>query len=115
MVRPLKKRFLTGKPKAHYYKPQGVPLMVLEEVILKPDEFEALKLHGCDNLNQIDAAKKMHISQPTFARILDRAYKKITQAIVLGKAIKIEENGVDDEQNTHESVDCINVCNKKNT
>jgi len=92
MVRPLKKRFLTGSPKAYYYKPQGIPLMILEEEVLESDEFEALKLHGSDNLNQVNAAKKMGVSQSTFARILDRAYRKVVQAIVLGKAIRIEEN-----------------------
>jgi len=92
MVRPLKKRFLTGIPKAYYYKPQGIPLMILEEEVLEPDEFEALKLHGSDDLNQVDAAEKMGVSQSTFARILDRAYKKVSRAIVLGKAIRIEKN-----------------------
>jgi len=91
MVRPIKPRLLRGSPKTFYFKPRGIPLAVLEEIVLEPDEFEALKLHDCDNLNQITAAKKMHISQPTFARILDRAYKKIAQAIVKGKAIKINK------------------------
>jgi len=33
----------------------------------------------------------MKISQPTFARILESANKKISQAIITGKAIKIEK------------------------
>ncbi len=44
--------------------------------MLKHDEVEALKLHDVDGLEQIKAAEKMKISQPTFARILDSAYKK---------------------------------------
>ena len=59
--------------------------------MLDPDELEALKLHDVDDLEQIDAAKKMKISQPTFARILNSAYKKIAEAIIKGKAIRIEE------------------------
>jgi len=90
MVRPLKPRFLSGNAKIFYFKPQGIPLCALQEVVLEPDEFEAIKLYAYDDLNQIDAAQKMGISQPTFARILDRANKKIAQAIVLGKAIRIE-------------------------
>ena len=92
MVRPIKPRFLKGNPRVYYFKPQGVPLRALEEVVLEPDEFEAIKLHDNDNLNQTDAAKQMHISQPTFARILNRACKKIAQAFVHGKAIRIERN-----------------------
>jgi len=90
MVRPLKQRVLKGNPSVFYFKPQGIPLRFLEEVILASDEFEAIRLYDCDNLDQITAAKQMGISQPTFARILQRAYKKIAQAIVCGKAIRIE-------------------------
>ena len=91
MARPFKVRFLNGTAKVSYFKPQGIPLRDLEEVVLAPDEFEAMKLYAHDDLNQIDAAQKMNISQPTFARILDRANKKIAQALVLGKAIRIEK------------------------
>ena len=91
MVRPLKPRVLKGNPRVDYFKPQGIPLRNLEEVILMPDEFEAIKLHDGDDLDQTSAAKEMLISQPTFARILNRAYKKIAQALIQGKAIRIEK------------------------
>jgi predicted DNA-binding protein (UPF0251 family) len=63
----------------------------LEEVVLLADELEAIKLHDVDGLEQTGAAKKMKISQPTFGRILDSAYKKIVEAIIKGKAIRIEK------------------------
>ena len=91
MVRPLRPRVLKGNPLVLYFKPQGIPLNLLEEIVLAPDEFEAIKLYDCDNLDQISAAKELGVSQPTFARILQRAYKKIAQAIVYGKAIRIEK------------------------
>ncbi|MCF7799540.1 DUF134 domain-containing protein [Candidatus Babeliales bacterium] len=91
MVRPLKQRKLFCNPNIVYFKPQGIPLRILEEEVLLMDEFEAIKLYDVDNLSQIEAAKKMGVSQPTFARILDRAHKKIAKAIVFGKAIKIEK------------------------
>lgn len=69
---------------------------MLEEVVLLPDELEALKLHDIDVLEQIEAAKRMKISQPTLARILDRAYKKIADAIIKGKAIRIEKKANED-------------------
>ena len=52
----------------------------LDEVVLGCDELEALKLHDVDELEHIEATKKMKISQPTFGRILDSAYKKIAEA-----------------------------------
>lgn len=78
------------KPGVYYFKPQGIPMQFLEEVVLMSDEVEAIKLYDVDELEQIDAAKKMKISQPTFARILASARKKITEAIIKGKAIRIE-------------------------
>lgn len=85
---PRRMRF---NPNIYYFKPQGIPLPKLEEVILLPDELEALKLYQVDGLEQIAAAKKMEISQPTFARIFASASKKIAEAIIKGKAIQIEK------------------------
>ena len=84
-------RRLGFDPTVYYFKPQGVPMRFLKEVVLLADELEALKLYEVDNLAQTEAAKKMNVSQPTFARILDRANKKIAEAIIYGKAIKIEK------------------------
>ena len=89
MVRPINPRHLRFNPEVLYFKPRGVPMSVLGEEELFHDELEALKLHDVDGLDQIEAAKKMGISQPTFGRILDKAYKKIAIAIIKGKAIKI--------------------------
>lgn len=61
----------------------------LEEVCLQPDELEALKLYDLDEWDQTAAAEKMKISQPTFARILASAHKKVAEAIIKGKAIQI--------------------------
>ncbi|MBU2577883.1 DUF134 domain-containing protein [Patescibacteria group bacterium] len=90
MPRPRIKRCIRFKPDVFYFKPQGIPLRELEEVVLLPDELEALKLYEVDGLEQIEASEKMKISQPTFARILDSANKKIAIALVEGKAIRIE-------------------------
>jgi len=89
MPRPRIRRRLRFKPNVHYFKPQGVPMRELEEVVILPDELEALKLHDIDGLEQIEASKKMGISQPTFARTLDSVYKKLADGIINGKAIKI--------------------------
>lgn len=90
MSRPKISRHICFNPHVYYFKPRGVPMHQLEEVILESDELEALKLHDFDGLDQVKAAKKMKISQPTFGRILDDAYKKIVAAIIEGKAIRIE-------------------------
>ena len=58
-------------------------------VELTTEEAEALRLRNIKDLDQEEAAKKMNTSQSTFQRILSSAYKKITEALIEGKAIKI--------------------------
>ncbi len=91
MVRPRIPRRVSFKPGVTYFKPRGVPLRFLEEINLEPDELEAVRLADFTGLEQIEAAKKMKISQSTFQRILTTARKKIGQALIEGKAIRIEE------------------------
>lgn len=59
-------------------------------VVLEPDEAEALKLADLENLYQEKAAQLMGISRQTFGRILDRAHRKVADALLNGKALKIE-------------------------
>jgi len=91
MVRPLKPRKVLFDPNVTYFKPRAVPLSMLEEVDLKIDELEALRLRDYENIEQIEAARKMKISQSTFQRILSSARKKVTEALIEGKAIKIRK------------------------
>ena len=60
------------------------------DITLFPKEIVALKLHNIDDISQIEVAKKMGISQPTVARILKRAYKKVVTALLEGKVIRIK-------------------------
>lgn len=91
MPRPRLCRRLKFKPSAHYFKPQGIPMSQLEEVVLSKEELEAVKIKDFDGLEQIQAAKKMNTSQSTFQRILTSARKKIAQAIIRGNALRIED------------------------
>jgi predicted DNA-binding protein (UPF0251 family) len=77
-------------PNVTYFKPRGIPLVDLEETILNVDEFEAVRLKDLNDLEQEECAKRMNISQPTFNRLVRGARKKIADAIVNGKAIRIE-------------------------
>ena len=61
----------------------------LETVKLTAEELEALRLKNLKDLDQTQCAEMMKTSQSTFQRILSSAYKKITEALVIGKAIKI--------------------------
>lgn len=89
MVRPRLCRKIRFSPDITYFKPQGVPMRFLDVVELTIEEIEALRLRNIADLEQEEAAKKMNTSQSTFQRILSSAYKKLTEALVEGKAIKI--------------------------
>lgn len=91
MVRPIKPRRILFNPNVTYFKPRAIPLSVLEEVDLRVDELETIRLCDLEGLNQTKAAKKMRISQSTLGRILNSAHKKIAQALVKGKAIRIHK------------------------
>lgn len=90
MPRKRKPRRISFMPEITYFKPRGVSLSSLEEVGLTVDELEAIRLADFQGLEQIEAAQKMKISQSTFQRILSLAHKKIAEALVLSKAIKIK-------------------------
>ncbi len=91
MPRPRLCRRLRLKPKAIFFKPRGIPMRHLEEVLLSREELETIKLKDFDGLDQGAAARKMKTSQSTFQRILSSARKKIAQVFVEGKALRIEE------------------------
>ena len=89
MPRPRLCRRIFFQPDVTYFKPAGIPMVKLEETILNFDELEAIRLIDYENISQIEAGKKMKISQPTLSRLLKSGRKKISDAIINGKAIRI--------------------------
>jgi len=92
MPRPFKCRRIAGSPGTDYFKPRGIPLAELEEAELTLEEFEAVRLADLAELYQEEAAGKMNISRQTFGNIIVSAHRKIADAIVNGKALKIMKN-----------------------
>ena len=90
MPRPIKCRRVSFFPGVTYFKPAGIPLRDLEEVQLSVEEVEAIRLKDLEGLDQQEGAERMHISRPTFQRILSSAREKIADALLRGKAMKIE-------------------------
>ncbi len=89
MPRPRLYRKIRFNPGVTYFKPRGIPLKCLDVVELTTEEIEAYRWRHINDLEQKEAAEKMHTSQSTYQRILYSAYKKIADALVNGKAIKI--------------------------
>jgi len=90
MPRPFKCRYIRCEPGVWYFKPRGIPLSRLDEVNLTVDEFESIRLSDIEGLYQDEAAKEMNVSRQTFGNIVKSAHRKIAEALVQGKAIKIK-------------------------
>ena len=91
MARPKKNRTIQCNPAAYYFKPRGIPMSELEEVVLEPDELEAIRLADFLDMSQEEAASEMNISRATFGRIVAKARKKIADCILNGKAVRVSE------------------------
>ncbi|WP_295422110.1 DUF134 domain-containing protein [Sulfurovum sp.] len=76
------------------FKPCGIRKVDLESVVLLEDEVEALRLSDFEGLYQQECADKMGISRSTFSRILEKAHKKISDALLHGKAISINKKTI---------------------
>ncbi len=87
--RPLQRR-VSSIPPVGYFKPAGVPVNILEEIRLLVEEAEAIRLKDLQGVEQERCASEMNVSQSTFSRLLDSARQKIAQALLDGKAIRIE-------------------------
>ena len=87
--RPRKYRIIKVDPKINQFSPRGKPGRP-DEVEIKMEEFEALRLADYQNLSQKEAAKSMRISQQTFSRVLTRARNLIAKGITTGCAIRIQ-------------------------
>lgn len=77
-------------PQVTYFKPRGIPLLHLQEACLSVEEVEAIRLKDMEGLEQEECAQKMNVSRTTFSRILGSARQKVADALLNGKAIKIE-------------------------
>ena len=89
MPRPTKFRNVEFFPDSTYFVPWGKPKCEIEEIVLKLEELEAMRLKDIEDLNQEECAERMQISRQTFQNIIDSARKKTVVALTEGKAIKI--------------------------
>ena len=88
MPRPRKPRFVSGYPTLTAFIPEGVA--VTGEIALSVEELEAIRLSDFEGLDQESAANLMEVSRQTYGRILARARHCISEALITGKALKIE-------------------------
>ncbi len=91
MPRPRKHRHIAHAPQPAIYKPAGIPLFDLRQVVLLPEELEALRLVDLEEQSQEQAAEQMAVSRSTFQRILSQAHRQVALALTKGYALRIED------------------------
>jgi predicted DNA-binding protein (UPF0251 family) len=60
------------------------------EVFMSLEELEAIRLSDFEHLDQETAANMMEVSRHTYGRILANARSIVAEALITGKALKIE-------------------------
>lgn len=88
MGRPKKERIICAYPQFFRFSPTDAP--ITGEVTLSLDEYEVLRLHDFEHLKQAEVAHQMKISRPTVTDMLDAAHGKLAEALVKGRAIRID-------------------------
>ena len=106
MSRPVKTRRVGCNPQANYFKPRGIPVADLDEIVLTMDELEAIRLADLEECYQEAAAQQMEVSRQTFGNIVKSAHKKIAAALVQAKALKIEGGIIKMRARTFQCDDC---------
>lgn len=96
MARPKCCRKISGEePRSVVFKPVGVPVASLEEIVLTMDEFEAIRLADFLGLYHEQAAARMGVSRQTFGRIISSARSKIARVLMEGLALRIAGGAVE--------------------
>jgi predicted DNA-binding protein (UPF0251 family)/predicted Fe-Mo cluster-binding NifX family protein len=94
MSRPVGERFLVRVLPPRLIKPAGVPAKGLSVLVLRADEAEALRLADLEGLYHEAAARSMGVSRQTFGRIVESARRKVADAVLNGKALRVDEGVV---------------------
>lgn len=89
MPRPIKCRRVEFFPENTYFVPLGKRKCEVEEIVLKVEELEAMRLKDIEGLKQEECAERMLVSRQTFQNIIDSARKKVAIALTQGNSIHI--------------------------
>lgn len=90
MGRAKNERVLNFKPLCKEFMPKNCKANGITKLL--HEEIEALYLMDIACMYQEEAALRMGVSRPTFTRIIKSARVKLTQAIIAGNELKIQED-----------------------
>jgi predicted DNA-binding protein (UPF0251 family) len=82
---------------------------MLSRTELTLDEYEAIRLADYEALEHLAASEKMKISRPTFTRLIEKARRKVAEALIEGKELVFEGGNVDLVNTLLQCSDCGEV------
>lgn len=88
--RPPKLRCVAHVPGSVYFKPRGIAMTELEEVVLGLDELKALRLVDSEALTPEEAGENVGVSCGAIGRLLEKGQKMVVDALLQGRALRIE-------------------------
>ena len=90
MARPRKRRNVCVLPEVNKFGPINADAENKEEIIvMSVEEYETIRLIDSEGLTQEECSKSMGVARSTVQRIYDEARKKLADALVNGKTLKI--------------------------
>jgi predicted DNA-binding protein (UPF0251 family) len=95
MPRPQCLRRIACSPSSGLFKPAGIPARYLQQTVMTLDELEALRLADLLGLYHEAAALQMKVSRQTFGRIIECAHRKVADALIHGKSLKLKGGNIE--------------------
>ncbi len=105
--------------KRRLYKPHNFKgfkvIGLLEEnkvVVINNEESETIRLSDFELLNQVEAARIMKVSRPTYTRIYNSARRKVAEALIMGKTILFQGGNIYFDRNWYSCKSCGSFFNQ---
>ena len=90
MARPRKRRNVCILPEINKFGPKGPGVAKSQDiVVMSVEEYETIRLIDLERLTQEECAQSMGVARSTVQRIYDESRKKIADALINGKNLKI--------------------------
>lgn len=89
MPRPRKCRRVCRLPSHRGFSPLGENPCA-EPVMLRVEEYEAIRLIDLEGLTQEECAQQMGVARTTVTGIVDQARRKLAEALVHGRPLRIQ-------------------------